>query len=109
MLPRLEDLSLWQRILLAIAVGDMDAAGRLHEERKASRHRLAEVTAALLEDDTLTPRWVPHSGAAEKRRRSLPGVREQYPRGDIRLLLLRLDVQSGRITRISKRVVMQTD
>jgi hypothetical protein len=42
---------------------NVDAACRLREQREAVRARLAEVTAALVQDDTLTPPWVPHSDA----------------------------------------------
>jgi hypothetical protein len=47
----------------ALATGDFACVQQLLDERQAARARLEEVTATLLRDESLTPRWVAHTEA----------------------------------------------
>ena len=65
--PRVWELTsllanLQERAAQALAAGDSAATGLLDEIR-AARERLEEVTAALLQDESLVPRWVGHTEA----------------------------------------------
>ncbi len=66
--PQIRELTellsdLQERAVQAALAGDLASAGRLTRERQAARARLEVLTAALLRDESLTPRWVAHTEA----------------------------------------------
>jgi hypothetical protein len=66
--PRVRELTalladLQEQALGAVAAGEHDSAWRLLGQRAAAQARLEELTAALLRDETLVPRWVEHREA----------------------------------------------
>jgi hypothetical protein len=52
-----------ERALQALIAGDSLSARRLLDERQAVQERLEEITAALLRDESLVPRWIRHTDA----------------------------------------------
>jgi hypothetical protein len=58
---RLEDVQ--ERLVGSLGTGDAILAQRLAEEISSVREELHRVTAALLQDDSLVPRWTEHTEA----------------------------------------------
>ncbi len=66
---RLYDLR--ERAVAAMGAGDYAATQRLLRDLDAIRQRLEEVTAAIVRDNALAPRWVEHT-EADAEARAIP-------------------------------------